>query len=154
MRRAAAGALLAPLAALACSPVADLNGERERLLEADRAFARETQARGVEGWVSYFAADGVMFRSGGPVVGHEGIRELMAPAFGDTTFSLTWEPQAAEVAEAGDLGYTYGRYRSTRIVPNRQSEVRTGSYVTIWRRQLDATWRVALDIGSPDAPPN
>jgi ketosteroid isomerase-like protein len=29
----------------------------------------------------------------------------------------------------------------------------SGNYVTIWRRQPDGSWKVAVDIGNQDAPP-
>jgi ketosteroid isomerase-like protein len=59
----------------------------------------------------------------------------------------------ADVAESGDLGYTLGRYESRRIGPDGQQVRETGSYLTVWKRGADGSWKVALDIGSPDPSP-
>jgi len=143
---------LAPLliAVNACSATTDLDAVRQAIMDADRAFAQETAANGVDGWVSYFAEDGVQFRPGGTISGHAAIRELMAPAFSDTAYSLTWEPVEARVSRSGDLGYTIGRYQSRAMGPDGQEIVATGSYVSIWRLQEDGSWKVELDIGNPD----
>ncbi|UCG85021.1 MAG: DUF4440 domain-containing protein [Gemmatimonadota bacterium] len=133
-----------------CDSAPDLAAARQAIMDADRAFAQATAARGVDGWVSYFTDDGVQFPPGGSISGHAAIRELMTPAFADTNFSLTWEPVSAEVAQAADLGYTVGRYESRLLGPDGLESVRTGSYVSIWRRQPDGSWKVALDIGTPD----
>jgi ketosteroid isomerase-like protein len=137
----------------ACTPRIDNALEVEALIQADLDFARATADRGVDGWVDAFADEAVMFRSGGLVVGVDSIRHLMAPAFADSTFRLMWEPVEAHVATAGDLGYTIGRYERMRALTDGTSDVATGSYVTIWRKQADGAWKAVLDIGTPDVPP-
>lgn len=143
---------LAMLAAIGCTQSVDLEVERQGLMEADRAFARATASRGVEGWTSFFAEDGVMFRAGHPVTGHSVIRQLMA-ALDDSTFQLNWEPNDAYLSAAADLGYTVGRYEARRTAADGSVSASTGSYVTIWRRADDGSWEVVLDIGNPDEPP-
>ena len=120
------------------------------LMDADREFARLTAQQGSEGWVSFFAEDGTMFRGGSPVIGHDAIREIMAPALDGDRFSLTWEPETGEIAASGDLGYTRGRWESRSTGADGATTVRTGSYVTIWKRVEDGSWKVTLDIGNPD----
>jgi ketosteroid isomerase-like protein len=66
------------------------------------------------------------------------------------TASLTWKPSEAEVSSSGDLGYTWGRYEYRDKAADGRSVVETGSYVTIWRRQADGSWKVVLDGGTPD----
>jgi ketosteroid isomerase-like protein len=92
------------LAVIACGPTADPDAAREVLLETDRQSARSTADRPVEAWVSFYADDGVMFRLGGTLTGHEAIRQLMAPAFANTSFSRSWEPTHADVAGGGGFG--------------------------------------------------
>lgn len=124
----------------------------EVLMEADRAFARAAAEHGADGWVSYFAETGTMFNSGEIVRGHNQIRALMEPAFSADGSGIAWEPTEAEIAASGDLGYTIGRFESTAIGPDGQRRTRTGTYVTIWKKQQDGSWKVAVDIGSNNAP--
>ena len=123
------------------------------LLEADRAFARATAANGTESWVTTFTEDGMMFNGSQPVVGHGAIRDFMGPAFDSGNFSLTWDPVAGEISGSGDLGYTRGRWESRATSSDGSEIVRIGMYVTIWRLNAEGEWRVALDIGAPDEPP-
>ncbi len=138
----------------ACGPSGLDEVEREALMDADRRFGEATAERGVEGWLGYFAEDGVMFRPGGMVTGHDSIRALMTPLLVDTSYALGWEPMDAQVSAARDLGYTVGRYHSTRRREDGTALVQRGSYVTIWKKQSGGQWRVVLDIGSPDGPPD
>lgn len=118
------------------------------LMEADRAFARATAERGVDGWVEAFAADGMMFRNARPVVGHDAIRQAMQPALDSERFTLTWEPVAGEISSAGDLGYTWGEWESRTTGEGGAVTVSSGTYVTIWRHRPGRGWKVALDIGN------
>ncbi len=149
-------ALIVAVLGSACragAPEGDVGRVEAALMEADRAFARETAARGADGWVANFAEDGIMVYSGGTARGRAAIRETMARAFADTSFLLEWEPTEAQASAAGDLGYTVGRFRARRIGPDGGEVLRTGTYTTVWRRQADGRWRAVLDIGTEDPAP-
>jgi ketosteroid isomerase-like protein len=66
------------------------------------------------------------------------------------TATLTWKPSEANASMGGDLGYTWGRYQYRDVGADGKPVVETGTYVTIWRRQADGSWKVVLDGGSPD----
>ncbi len=118
------------------------------LLEADREFDRVTASSGVEGWVSFFAEDGMMFRNTGAVVtGRDGIREMMEPLFSKKENSLRWRPEFAGMAASTDLGYTSGT-SILRYLENGEPMEKPGRYVTIWGKQGDGSWKVVLDIGN------
>lgn len=151
-RIVASTAVLVALLA-ACARAQDVVAARSALLEADRAFNRATAARRAEGWMEFIAEDGEMIRSAGTITGRAAIREAMARAFADTAFSLTWEPLQGDVGAAGDLGYTNGRYEARVRDAAGNPVVRTGRYLTVWKRQRDGSWKVVRDIGVPDPPP-
>jgi ketosteroid isomerase-like protein len=121
-------------------------------MDADLAFADSTAARGGEGWAAWFEAGGRMYRERGYVDGRDAIRDLMVPAFADTTRALRWAPDTAVVAASGDIGYTLGHWESVLKTPSGDSVLGRGNYVTIWRRQSDGTWKAAVDIGNQAAP--
>ncbi|HEU5261499.1 MAG TPA: DUF4440 domain-containing protein [Gemmatimonadales bacterium] len=136
-----------------CARPADVAAGRGALFGADRAFSRATAERRVDGWVEFFAADGAMIRAAGTVTGTAAIREQMAKTFADTSFTLSWQPQEADVGAAGDLGYTVGRYEARFRDEKSQSVVRSGRYLTVWRKQADGSWKVVQDIGVQDPAP-
>ncbi len=126
--------------------------EAKELLETDRQFDAATAKDGLDGWVSYFAPDGIMMPAGTDmIIGQQAIRAYEEKAFAIPGFSLRWEPVDAGVS--GTLGYTYGLFKVTRKGRDGQPASSYGKYVTIWRKQRDRTWRVAVDIGNASPAP-
>lgn len=140
------------LGGLACGPPWGPPPDPAELMEADRAFAEETAARGADGWAAWFAEDGRMYRERGYVDGRDAIRAAMEPTFADSLRALRWAPDTAIVAASGDIGYTLGHWEAILRTPAGDSVVGRGNYVSLWRRQPDGTWKVAADIGN-QAPP-
>ena len=54
----------------------------------------------------------------------------------------------AQVAAAGDVGYTTGAFG---LQANGQTE--KGKYVTVWKKQTDGSWKIAEDIFNTDTGP-
>ncbi len=132
----------------------DTAGIAAQLMDADRAFAVATAARGLEGWMSFIAPDAVrMGRMADPVRGSAAIRASDAAIFADPAVRLTWAPTDAGAFDATH-GWTVGRSQVHRRRPGGSDEVaRSGRYVTIWRRGGEGRWLVVLDTGAPDPPP-
>jgi len=121
------------------------------LLVADRSFARDTAQRGLDGWVDAFAEDGAQLPTGQAIViGKPAIRELMKPLFADPNSRLRWEPDRASVSASGDLGYTYGHAQVITASPAGETVAAKIQYLTVWKRQLDGSWKVAMDVGTPE----
>ncbi len=139
-------AALAVTTLLAACGGRDHDAERAALIRTDTAFAQASAARGLDGWLAFFAEDATIFPPDGTVVsGLEAIRAHYR-ATGFTPAGLAWRPLGAEVAAAGDLGYTFGTWTLTGAAGG--AVVRKGSYVTVWRRGGDGGWKVVADIGS------
>jgi ketosteroid isomerase-like protein len=118
---------------------------------ADRAFAADVAARGVDGWVAAFAEDGVLFQGAGVVRGPAAIRAAMAPMLSNPDARLVWEPVTSALAPAGDVGFTLGRFRALRRDKGGPFEERArGTYVSVWKRQADGGWKVIWDGGHPE----
>lgn len=146
-----AAALLAPLAVLAAPPdKADLKAE---VAAMEDAFCAMAQAKGLLAAFEHFAAPDVAFIDTDPLKfrGLEAVRERMGP---DTPGAkLTWAASFTDVSDDGTLGYNYGRFESRRPGPDGKEIVRTGWFLTIWKRQPDGTWRYVMDNGAADRPP-
>src|SRR5690242_8307879 len=77
------------------------------LVEAERAFAADSTARGVKtAFLEVLAMDSLLYRPG-PVNG----RQWFAGRPDEAPFTLEWAPAAAEAS--GGLGYTYGPFKLT-----------------------------------------
>ena len=128
------------------------------LLQVDRDFAKTGVAKNIDGFMSYIAEDVRFYSAGVMRTGKLAFREGWAKGFADPNWSISWAPLYAEATHSADLGYTTGSFEIHEKSPDGTPLVRKGSYVTIWRKQPDGSWKVALDIGSfvppkPAAPP-
>jgi ketosteroid isomerase-like protein len=61
-------------------------------------------------------------------------------------YVLRWEPQNADVAISCDLGYTTGPsfYKDSTV---QNGEQRFGQFFSVWKKQSNGSWKVAVDIG-------
>lgn len=121
------------------------------LMQADRDFAVATHARGIEGWMAFYARDAIRIRYRGNMVrGHDAIRLFDLPNISDTTRTLNWEPTDAYIYSDGNIGATTGRYWVTSKRPaDAGKELGRGRYVTMWRRDGDR-WLAIMDTGYPE----
>ena len=137
------------LLAVPASPAraADAAVERAALMDADRAFARDSGEKGSDAWLDWFAEDGLVVTAEGPLAeGREAVRRLTAGFLDNPDLAFSWEPERAEVAAGGDMGWTIGHYRAELKRADGPPAVRTGRYMTVWKRTADGRWRVAADI--------
>lgn len=131
-------------------PNADVKAEQVRLLDTERSFSKASAVDGIATAFLRYSHDDIRLyrRDSFPVVGKEAVRRMIS----DRSGLWTWEPIAAEVSRSGDLGYTYGisefRKKDAEEKPSESS-----SYVRIWRKAMDGTWKVALDIAIPISQP-
>jgi ketosteroid isomerase-like protein len=124
-------------------------GVREKLLELDRAFAKEAARRGAAAFLDYLSADARLLRADHfPLATPREVRAFLAEQKG----LLSWRPTDAEVSGAGDLGYTYGL--AEYLPPRGDTQTTEHSYyLRIWKKQPNGEWRVALDVATPSPPP-
>lgn len=118
---------------------------REMLLETDRQFANMCTEKGMkDAYLDFIDSNGVLLRPNVfPIVGADAVDYIIAQKTED--LNLTWRPKDAVVAASGELAYTYGTYRIS--VKNTEENLQ-GSYVTIWKKQLDGKWKFVLDTNT------
>jgi len=113
----------------------------DQVVASERAFAATSLEKGLhEAFLAYLAPDAIGFL---PLPGparpsHEG-----KPP---TTAKLAWGPTWVAVSSAGDLALSTGPWK---ISHQEQSviDVSTGWFFSIWRREPDGAWKVAVDSG-------
>lgn len=126
-----------------------MSADLRAIVEAERAFSRESEAKGMkEAFIAFAADDGVLFRR--TVVN---AKELWRNANPAPTGLLTWRPSFADISRAGDMGYDFGpwEFRTNRTDKDASGN---GHFITVWRKQRDGAWKFEADIGiSHPAPP-
>lgn len=123
------------------------------LLELEGRFSQAVAAGGGKAFTTWFAEDAVTLNNGRPAI--QGRGNIAAQATWDPKdYQLTWVAEGAQMGPSNDMGYTWGTYEGRSKDKNGEPVVTTGRYITIWRKQPDGTWKVAMDAsanGPPDA---
>lgn len=121
------------------------------IFDAERAFAKRCGEVGIRAsFTEFFADDGIAFFPQ-PVKYKEAVKDRPAPP-NPLAFSLVWEPLYGDVSAAGDLGYDTGpSVFSDPANPN--NPPRYGFFFSVWKKQADGNWKVALDIGTDTKTP-
>ena len=134
-----------PLAVRAAEPA--LAAAAQAMVDSERKFYQTGQEKGTRAaFLAFFADDGVVFRPG-PVNGKEtwGKRP-------EKGLDLIWEPTFAVIARSGDFGYDTGPAK-WKAKKEDEKPLGYGYFVSIWKKQKDSSWKVALDLGieTPEA---
>ena len=122
----------------------DTTKEKEAMMKADLAFSDLSAQKGMKiAFLQYIDSGGILLRANHyPIVGKDAQEYL--GKINDSSFTLTWKPDAAEIAASGDLGFTYGIYTLKQVDTTIQ-----GTYVSVWKKQADGSWKYVLDTGNP-----
>ncbi len=115
----------------------------QEMVETDKAFSAASEKNGMKkAFLEYIADDAVLLRPGFlPIIEGDVIRFLNAQE--DTSFTMTWEPKGADIASSGDMGFTYGVYKVATA-----DTVLQGTYLNVWRKQNDGSWKFVVDTGN------
>ncbi len=152
--RMAPAQLLEPGApAQAPNPLTDstVNPGKMLLFNLEARFAKDVAARGGAGFASWFADDGVLLGNGAaPVIGKVAIEK--SSTWSPKDYQLTWTPTDAVMGPSGAIGYTWSVYEGHSKDANGNPVDTSGRFITIWRKEPDGSWKVALDAGA-NAPP-
>jgi ketosteroid isomerase-like protein len=123
----------------------DLPPAQAELVNTERAFAKLAVERGVrESFIAYFADDGIGFAPH-PHKVKERFSNSPAPA-ARPPLTLNWAPVYGDIAQAGDLGWNTGPTLIEDTSPEKKP-ARHGMFFSVWKKQSDGSWRVALDLG-------
>jgi ketosteroid isomerase-like protein len=111
------------------------------MTSAEKKFYEIGQEKGTRAaFLEFLAPDAIIFRPG-PVNGQEAWSKRQ-----ETGLDLIWEPTFAAIARSADFGYDTGpsKWRGKKSDPQFTG---FGHFVSIWKKQKDGSWKVALDCG-------
>jgi len=119
----------------------------DQVVASERAFATASLEKGLhEAFLANLAGDAISFQPlPAPArAAHEGKPSSKGKLF--------WGPAWVAVSSAGDLALSTGPWKF-RPSEGTEKEASTGSFFSVWRRQPDGAWKVAVDAGvsSPSA---
>jgi len=142
--------------AVACNQPADTHDADVKAIKLNEVqWNQDYAAKDPDKIAAHYAQDAVLMVPEMPAVsGKDAIRTSLAQMTSDPAMALTFEPTKVDVAKSGDLAYTQGSYSITMTDSHTKKVVNGhGSYVTVYRKQADGSWKAISDIAVSDAPP-
>jgi uncharacterized protein (TIGR02246 family) len=155
---ALAGAVALALAIAGCDKVQGSGGQ-SAAAATDAIKADETKwnaqfkSKDYDGLIARYADDAYFVAPGEkPASGSTEIRKLYSTALSDQNFAVTFASD--KVDSSGDLAYSRGHY-SEKYTDPKSGQVMSGegTYLTVYKKQGDGTWKVVEDVSSPGGAP-
>jgi ketosteroid isomerase-like protein len=117
----------------------------QSMVDTERAFAKMSEEQDIRpAFMAFIADDGILFRPAA-VQGKQWMKEHPVPV-SDKRPLLTWYPAVAGMARMTDLGYTTGPWEYKADIHD-ATPVAWGTFLTVWKRQPDRSWKFAIDLG-------
>ena len=116
-----------------------------------KTWSAAAQARDVDTFAAVYADDAVLMIEGVPdAVGVDAIREGIGNMMQDPNFDLSFVADKVKVARSGDMAFETGAYSLSWSDSDGDPTTQTGSYVVVWEKQADGTWKVVIDAPVSD----
>lgn len=110
-------------------------------------WSKAAQAKDLDKSVAPYAEDGAYLADKGALVkGKNSIRLVWKDLLATPGATLSFATDTVEVARSGDIAYEYGTYNVVTEQKKGKPKEEKGKYVTIWKKQKDGSWKVAVDI--------
>ena len=119
----------------------------QELIEIEGKFYQTGQEKGTRAaFLEYLADDGIMFQP------EPGIAKKAWEQRKESGVSLIWRPIFAAMARSCDFGYTTGpaEWKKSKA---EEKPFGHGQFVSVWKKQADGSWKLALDVGTENPPP-
>lgn len=119
----------------------DVAAARSELLAVERAFLGTAATEGLgRAYAAHLAEEARVHRPGSmPVVGRAALGDWSAAQVA----RYSGEPLFADVAQSGELGYSWGGYERRSDAPE------AGYFARVWKKDAGGTWRIVMDTVSP-----
>jgi uncharacterized protein (TIGR02246 family) len=119
---------------------------RARAIQAaDRAWAEAAAAKDLQRMLSFYDDEATFIAiSGAVITGKARLRELWERMFTTPGYKLNWQATKVEVSATGDLACSYGSWQQTQLKDG-QPVTTNGTYLAVWKRQTDGSWKVLID---------
>ena len=158
MKRLAALACTAVVAffATACNHTANThNADVQAIKDLETQWNQDYASKNADKLSSYYADNAVLMTPGMDAVsGKDAIQKMIAQMTADPALSLKFQASVVDAAKSGDMAYSQGTYTMTMTDPKTKQPVNDhGSYVTVYHKQADGSWKAVSDIASSAVPP-
>ena len=152
-------AIGAALALPACDRVhredaaADAAAIEQQLKAIETQWEADYNARDAARLAEHYAPDAALANPGAPLATDAlSRRQAIATFAADQNLRINFASDRVQVAESGDMAYTRGHFTMRSTDPaTGQPRQDSGSYLTVWKKQSDGSWKAVEDFITPGA---
>jgi uncharacterized protein (TIGR02246 family) len=124
----------------------------QKSIKADETkWNDDFKAKNLEGLLGHYSDDAFFIAPGVQASGSTAIRKAYSDALADNYFSVSFASDKIDVAGSGDLAYARGHFSEKYQDPKSKQIVSdSGSYITVYKKQSDGSWKAVEDIAVAD----
>jgi len=132
----------------------DLKMIEDALQKANTSIENAVSNKNLDSLMSFYAEDACLLPTAEPIVkGKASIRKEWEHIFEIPDFNNKSTLTEIVISKDGDMAYSMGYYIATMMGEDGNAVQEPGKWVTIWKKQSDGQWRIAIDIYNTDIPP-
>jgi uncharacterized protein (TIGR02246 family) len=123
-----------------------------QIYELWNEYAAAWCAGDIARWINLWTDDGIQMLSGAPRnIGKEQIQKANQPGFDAYDYEMTINPDEVQVLGERAYAHGLGGFTMTPKAGGDTIEV-SGKFLTIMEKQVDGSWKIAIDCFNYDAP--
>jgi ketosteroid isomerase-like protein len=130
-----------PIGALITGADSSLMPALRTVVESERDFARTCLEHGIRGSFLQFFSDNSTIFAPSPTNG-----KAFYTNYQDKGRRLIWEPAFATISNSGNVGLTTGPWELRKSAAD-ETPIAFGEFVSVWKKQPNAVWKVIVDVG-------
>jgi ketosteroid isomerase-like protein len=120
--------------------------EEQSIHETYKAWVHVTNAKDIEKWPSFLAANPYFSPADSPpLTGTDEVIDYYERSFADPKFSLDCEQEYVDVSESGEMAWSRGRCNATFTGPDGGVASGTSRWFKVWIKQSDGSWRCRVN---------
>lgn len=138
------------------SGITDTAALEQQIRDIETKWQADYNARNVDALTGHYAEDAALANPGEPLsLDSASRRTVLARIVSDPSLKMQFEADRVLVAKSGELAYSRGEYSMQTVDPvTKNAKNEAGTYVTVWQKQEDGSWKAietAVIPGGPDA---
>ena len=152
-------ALAVTVSVTACNKGAVASADTAKIEESIRAqeaqWEKDYAAKDANALAGHYAEDAAMAGPGDPIATSSAERrKILQNLVGDPNLKLSFAADRVQVASAGDYAFSRGHYSMTMTdKETKKPATGTGSYLTVYKKQSDGSWKAVEDFITPGPAP-
>jgi uncharacterized protein (TIGR02246 family) len=123
----------------------------QQIRDSERQWNAAYAARDSARLAAQYAPDAALANPGAALVsGGDAIRTAVTGYAADKNLKVNFASDRIQVAASGDLAYSRGHFTMQSTDPSTgKPRSDSGSYLTVWQKQTDGSWKAVEDFVTP-----